>query len=298
MTIPGRRIVRLAACATLVTSTLLASPCWAAGKSTVARVPDLSGWWLTELRGSRPPAAPAGTSTKASGSSAAAPPTANVSRSATAPDARSVFGRLPFKPEYQELVGKYAAYELGELKEKPPGTKVFKTCGQFRFNGQFITDAEAALEFLTTPGRITITDEVGQLRRIYMDRKLPGELDETFAGTSVGHWEGQTLVIETAGMNRHNPFVVLGGGIPIGVGAHSVERLKLIEPDLLQIESVVTAPDVLTEPYKTVATLRRDRNHTPHEFSYCDDTDRYLDPSTGAIFFDLTPPSDLPPPPK
>ena len=205
---------------------------------------------------------------------------------------------MPFKPEYQELVGKYAAYELGELKEKPPGTKVFKTCGQFRFTGTFNADAEGAIEFLTTPGRITITDEVGQLRRIYMDRKMPADLDETFAGTSVGHWEGQTLVIETAGINRHNQFFVLGGGIPIGTGVHSVERLTLLEPDLLQIESVVTAPDALTEPHKVVTTVRRDRNHTPHEFSYCNDTDRYLDPSSGAIFFNLTPPTDLPPPPK
>ncbi len=196
------------------------------------------------------------------------------------------------------MAARYAAYEMGELKEKPPGTKVFKTCGQFRFTGTFITDAEGALEFLTTPGRITITDEVGQLRRIYMDRKMPADLDETYAGTSVGHWEGQTLVIETAGINRHNQFIVLGGGIPVGTGVHSVERLSLIEPDLLQIESVVTAPDVMTEPYRVVTTVRRDRNHTPHEFSYCNDTDRYLDPSTGAIFFDLTPPADLPPPPK
>ena len=289
MTATGSRALRLAVCSALVTTTLLAVPCWAASETTAAGIPDLSGWWLVELRGSRPPAAPA---------SAATNPAASVSRSASAPDARSVFGQLPFKPEYKELVAKYAAYELGELKEKPPGTKAYKTCGQFRFNGLFSADAEAALEFLTTPGRITITDELGQLRRIYMDRKLPADLDESFAGTSVGHWEGQTLVIETAGMSRHNEFMVLAGGIPIGVGAHSVERLRLIEPDRLQIESVVTAPDALTEPYKTVATLRRDRNHVPHEFSYCDDTDRYLDPASGAIFFDLTPPRDLPPPPK
>jgi hypothetical protein len=146
-------------------------------------------------------------------------------RSASAPDVRSVFGQPPYKPEYKELANRYMAYELGELKEEPPGAKAFKTCGQFRFTGLFNADAEGAIEFLSTPGRITITDEVGQLRRIYMDRKLPAELDETYAGTSVGHWEGQTLVIETAGINRHNQFFVLGGGIPIGAGAHSVERL-------------------------------------------------------------------------
>jgi hypothetical protein len=298
VTIPRRRITRLAIFSALAAITLVVAPTWAAGKTTAARVPDLSGWWLVEMGGNRPPSGPASSSPNASAGTRAATPGANVSRSASAPDARFVFGQPPFKPEYKELARKYAAYEMGELKEKPPGTKAFKTCGQFRFSGLFIADAEAALEFLTTPGRITITDELGQLRRIYMDRKLSAELDETYAGTSVGHWEGQTLVIETAGMNRHNQFLVLAGGIPIGAGAHSVERLSLIAPDLLQVESVVTAPDALTEPYKVVTRLRRDRDHTPHEFSYCNDSDRYLDPSSGAIFFDLTPPGDLPPPPK
>jgi hypothetical protein len=278
-------MTRFAVFSALATSMLLAAPGWTADKTTAASLPDLSGWWLVEVGG------------RGRASSAAAP-RANVSRSASAPDVRAVFGQPPYKPEYKELASRYMAYELGELKEKPPGAKAFKTCDQFRFTGLFVADAEGAIEFLTTPGRITITDEVGQLRRIYMDRKLPAELDETYAGTSVGHWEGQTLVIETAGINRHNQFFVFGGGIPVGTGVHSVERLKLTAPDILQIESVVTAPDVLTEPHRVITTVRRDRNHTPHEFSYCDDTDRYLDPSSGAIFFDLTPPSDLPPPPK
>ena len=59
-----------------------------------------------------------------------------------------------------------------------------------------------AVEFLFTPGRVTITNEMGLIRRIYTDgRALPADPDVTNTGFSVGRWEGQTLVVETVGIN-------------------------------------------------------------------------------------------------
>src|ERR1700759_2638571 len=51
------------------------------------------------------------------------------------------------------------------------------------------------LEFLLTPGRLTMTNEGGLIRRIYIDgRSLPEHPEETNMGTSVGRWEGQALI--------------------------------------------------------------------------------------------------------
>ena len=57
------------------------------------------------------------------------------------------------------------------------------------------------MEFLLTPGQVTIVIEAyNQIRHIYTDgRPLPEDPDPTFYGTSVGHWEGDTLVAETVG---------------------------------------------------------------------------------------------------
>ena len=57
------------------------------------------------------------------------------------------------------------------------------------------------MEFLMTPGQVTIVIEAyNQIRHIYTDgRPLPADPDPTFYGTSVGHWEGDTLVAETVG---------------------------------------------------------------------------------------------------
>lgn len=248
--------------------------------------PDWSGWWFLQM--GRPPG------NANAGASGPSGERSDAVRKIT-PDS---FGQPPFKPENQELAKKLLAFELGELKEPPPGAKPYKTCEPFRFTGKFFADPEAGVEFLMTPGRVTIADEAGQLRRIYLDRKMPAEVDETYAGTSVGHWEGQTLVIETTGLSRNTQFMVVGGGIPIGKNVRSTERIHLKESDVLQIDSVVIAPDSLAEPYKSTTLLRRAKNYVPHEFSFCDDTDRYLDPATGDIFFDMTPPADLPPPPQ
>src|SRR5215831_13173971 len=59
------------------------------------------------------------------------------------------------------------------------------------------------MEFLLTPGQVTIVIEAyTQVRHIYTDgRPLPADPDPKFHGTSVGRWEGETLVVETVGFS-------------------------------------------------------------------------------------------------
>src|SRR5258708_165651 len=57
-----------------------------------------------------------------------------------------------------------------------------------------------AMEILFTPGRVTMLGESdgNRLRRIYTDgRPHPDTPDPTFHGHSIGHWEGDTLVVDT-----------------------------------------------------------------------------------------------------
>ncbi|MEI9965173.1 MAG: hypothetical protein WDM92_11175 [Caulobacteraceae bacterium] len=60
------------------------------------------------------------------------------------------------------------------------------------------------LEFLFTPGRVTIAIETdSQVRRIYLNAPHTEDPDLTFNGDSVGHWEGDTLVIDTVALEPH-----------------------------------------------------------------------------------------------
>lgn len=157
-----------------------------------------------------------------------------------------------------------------------------------------------ALEFLFTPGRVTLTDEAGLIRRIYTDgTPLPKSVDPTNTGTSVGHWEGQTLVVETIGINPAAAYPErFQGSMPMGNGVRITERMTLTGKDTLQIEVVTEAPDVLTAPDRRTAVFHRGAKKLANEISLCADHDRSIDPATGKQRFDLTPPADLPPPPR
>ncbi|HTK33994.1 MAG TPA: hypothetical protein VL358_01745 [Caulobacteraceae bacterium] len=126
-----------------------------------------------------------------------------------------------------------------------------------------MTITHNAMEILFTPGRVTILGESdgNRLRRIYTDgRDHPEDPDLSFHGHSVGHWEGQTLVVDTVGIL---PQVWLatgeGVGIPNNGDMHVVERIHLAAPDVLVDDLTVTAPKVLTSPWKTTRKFYRQR---------------------------------------
>jgi hypothetical protein len=157
-----------------------------------------------------------------------------------------------------------------------------------------------ALEFLFTPGRVTLTTESGMIRRIYTDgRPVPVDPVPTNMGTSVGHWEGATLVIETVGLNPESRYPnTAQGNLPLGRNALITERIRLIAPDTLEIAIETIAPELMTRPdRRTRIYKRRPELMAAREITFCVDHDRAIDPLTGAQRFDLTPPTDLPPPP-
>ena len=121
-----------------------------------------------------------------------------------------------------------------------------------------------AMEILFTPGRITILGESdgNRLRRIYTDgRGHPEDPDLTFMGHSVGHWEGQTLVVDTVGI-LPQAWIALGEAVgnPNNGDMHIVERIHIGAPDTLLDELEITAPKVFTRPWKTTRKFYRQRS--------------------------------------
>ena len=120
-----------------------------------------------------------------------------------------------------------------------------------------------ALEFLFTPGRVTILGESdgNRIRRIYTDgRTHPADPDPTFHGHSIGHWEGQTLVVDTVGVFPETYIAYSEAvGLPNNGDMHIVERIHLTGPDTLRDDLEITAPHVLTRTWKTSRILFRQR---------------------------------------
>jgi hypothetical protein len=142
------------------------------------------------------------------------------------------------------------------------------------------------MEFLMTPGKVTIVIEAyTQVRHIYTDgRPLPADPDPKFFGTSIGRWEGDTLVVETVGFNE---FVQITRGVPHSDKMKIVERFRLTDPDTMSIETTITDPVVLTTPFTTASTLRRHRDWTIAEY-VCEENNRNSVDSSGKVGIDLT----------
>jgi hypothetical protein len=120
-----------------------------------------------------------------------------------------------------------------------------------------------ALEFLFTPGRVTLLGESdgNRLRRIYTDgRPHPADPDPTFHGHSIGHWEGKTLVVDTVGVLPETYIASNEAvGLPNNGDMHIVERIHLVGPDTLHDDLEITAPHVLSRTWKTTLILFRQR---------------------------------------
>ena len=94
------------------------------------------------------------------------------------------------------------------------------------------------------PGQVTIIHELNhQVRVVAMDKPMPSEKDLTtfpfYNGHSVGHFEGDTLVIETAGFNEKT--LIDATGAPHTDEMRTVERIRRISPT--QLEDVITIHD-------------------------------------------------------
>ena len=94
-------------------------------------------------------------------------------------------------------------------------------------------------------------------RQIFMDgRDHPEDLEATWYGHSVGHWEGDTLVIETVGFNDLFWFDFVGH--PHTEQLRTLERYTRTDEGTLEIVTTVTDPGAYAKPFtvKFAATLR------------------------------------------
>jgi len=85
-------------------------------------------------------------------------------------------------------------------------------------------------------------------RQIFMDgRQHPKELDPTWWGHSIGHYEGDTLVIDTVGFNDKAWFD--NKGHPHTEQLHTIERWTRIDEGHMTVEVTMDDPGAYTKPW-------------------------------------------------
>lgn len=193
----------------------------------------------------------------AAGTSSAPPP---ATRRRKAKDGGPCFGtapycnvwELPLTDEYRAGLSKQGFNAVEETCE-PMG--VVPESGQKFF---FAKDA------VVIGG---LSDYYNAWRRVYMDgRGHPEDIEPTYFGHSIGRWEGDTLVVDTVGITAEARIAT---GLKIGnYDTHVVERMRLKDPNTLEIKKTVTNPGLFTQPVEWTETIKRVLDYEFPE-SYC-----------------------------
>lgn len=135
------------------------------------------------------------------------------------------------------------------------------------------------MEVLETPGQVTIIQEAyNQVRRIYLDEKLPApeDAEPRFSGHSVGTWEGETLVVRTVGVKDYVRF----RNTPHSMNMRITERIRLVNNDFMENQVTVEDPEFLTKPWTWTWMYKRWPGYKIQEY-VCEDNRYFQDPERG-----------------
>jgi hypothetical protein len=105
------------------------------------------------------------------------------------------------------------------------------------------------LEFIVTPQQTLILTTYRDVRRVATDGRAltpPEDRWVTAWGESIGHWDGDTLVIETVAVRQPNLFF---RAPPFSEAAKYTERLHLVGRDRIEGEMTIEDPEALTRPW-------------------------------------------------
>ena len=112
----------------------------------------------------------------------------------------------------------------------------------------------------TTKKTIILYESNHAFRIIPTDGKShPQDLDPTYMGDSVGHWEGETFVVDVIGFN--DKTWLPGAGHFHTEDLHVVERFKRNPNDTISYEATMEDPKVLEKPWTYRLILR----HPPRD---------------------------------
>jgi hypothetical protein len=216
---------------TVSAAALFSSPAFAQERSQgTASIPDFSGIWGNPyLYGIEPPlSGPGPVVNKARRRQTfdvdGRPlPIANAPLVSEATQLVGDYTNPILKPEAAEVVKKHAEMSLAGVGYPSPRNQCWPQGVPFIFTND-------AVQLLQQSDKITMLyDEDHEVRRVRMNQPHPAQVTPSWYGDSVGHYEGDTLVIDTVGF-KIGPFSAVDQyGTPFTQTLHLVERYRLID---------------------------------------------------------------------
>ena len=131
------------------------------------------------------------------------------------------------------------------------------------------------IEIAQRPDRLVILYEANNtFHIIYTDgRDHPKDLEPTWFGHSIGKWDGDTLVVDTAGFNEKTMVDTIGH--PHSDALHVIERFTPTDAAHIAYEITIEDPKAYTKPWKNVRTFTRRPDWDLMEY-VCEENNRDL----------------------
>jgi len=260
-----------------VSAAMIAWP--AAGTENTGSAPEFAGPWARNSFNFEPPASGPG-------------PLVNLKR---LPDGTGDAGQLVgdyrnpiLKPEAAEIVKKKGEISISGEAYPDPSNHCAPYAPPFTYAMQL------GMQILPRKGAITfIYSQDDQVRHVRLNGSHPAHVTPSAMGDSVGHYEGDTLVVDTVGIETGHPYTMIDRyGTPHSDALHVVERYRLIDgaaakqaqdiyekregrvggrpgamgidPDTnlkgLQVQVTVEDPKIFTTPWSANITYRRSKD--------------------------------------
>jgi len=128
------------------------------------------------------------------------------------------------KPEAAEVVRKFGEISVAGVGYPTPRTQCWPGGIPYVF-----TESFPAMQILQQPDKIAILYRWDHVRHVRLNQSHPAHVSPTWFGDSVGHYDGDTLVIDTVGI-KVGPFAMVDWyGTPHTEALHVIERHRLID---------------------------------------------------------------------
>jgi len=186
------------------------------GKPSATSVPDFSGVWRhPSLPGFEPPASGPG-------------PVTNRSRRNGVSNWDQLVGDYTnpiLKPQAADIVKRHGEISLSGVTYPTPANQCWPEPVPYIF-------WNFGMEMLQQPDKITIIygNPDHEFRQVRLNQPHPAQVTPSWYGDSVGHYEGETLVIDTVRVRTDRPFAMVDAyGTPYTQALHVIERYRLLD---------------------------------------------------------------------
>jgi hypothetical protein len=162
---------------------------------------------------------------------------------------------VPFTPKYAAVRRAFGAQEAAT----PGGQNVNNAASCEPAGVPAVLAHPIIFEFLFTPDRVTMIFIDGEIRKIHLNQQQhppADEIDIGYSGHSIGHWDGNTLVVDTIHIDPRAE-IFMANGIKVTANTQVAERIGLDQRGRLKIDTTVTDTAIFTKPFSYTLYYQR-----------------------------------------